>query len=386
VSIVDGHDITIENCNFLNAGINTNYSNGTAPQFAIDIEPVIGVNFSMPQQRVERIIIRNNIETGSIKGALVAFEGNDILITGNSFVNRVGYNYASNVKIIDNISLGEVIAGAKDDWGRFRNKGNIISGNNISNGSVGISARNQDIQIFGNVITNCFTGIQLDGLKNSNIYNNVIENVTSQSDGINALDYVDNVLIENNKINVIRHSLLVDTVNHSIGEENFSFTLKNNIIESGQDGLVSYSYGLNFILNTLNGRLRFDNAQNILFDSNTIKTKGFYSVKFRYDETNNISFINNSIESEQGNAIEGESTSSINKNFEISNNTFKVYGPKSGIYITGINGIRVENNEAYLGNGSLIRYRGNNSSFINNRVLSSSGIINDIIGDGNIIN
>ena len=42
--------------------------------------------------------------------------------------------------------------------------------------------------------------------------------------------------------------------------------------------MISYSHGLNFISNTINSPLRFDDTQNILFDSNTIKTKDFNSV------------------------------------------------------------------------------------------------------------
>lgn len=387
LSIVDGHDIIVENNTFLNAGQNTVMSKGTEPRYAIDIEPVIGDDRTKPYQKVDRIIIRNNIERNSYNGGFVAYEGNDILFTGNTFEGRVGYNYASNIKIVDNPLLGEVLAGAKDWIGRANNKGTVISGNTIKDVSVGISATNQDIQIFNNNILNCTTGIQLDGLKNANIYNNLISSTKSNSDGFNGLDYVNDVLIENNTVQVARHCLLIDVVNHTPGEENFVFTFKKNTFVSNTQSLLIYSYGINFIENTFKNIIRIDGGKNVSFQSNNFDTEGYACLDFRGDETDNIKLISNVVNHKRGDAFKIVLTTEENKNILVDKNEFTMIEWYSGL-ILDCNGITVSNNKGWVSKTALIYHRGNNSKFLANSLLVgvNQNLLYDIQGTNNTIN
>ena len=74
LSITDGLDMVVENCIFLNAGIDMEHSKGIAPQFGIDLEPHIQ-DEDKPLQHLERVILRNNVERGSAKGSIVFADG-----------------------------------------------------------------------------------------------------------------------------------------------------------------------------------------------------------------------------------------------------------------------------------------------------------------------
>ena len=70
----------------------------------------------------------------------------------------------------------------------------------------------------------------------------------------------------------------------------------------------------------------------------------------------------------------------------IINNSFKLNGYNSGVKIEEIHGITVKDNKGHFDLMPLIYYRGNNSTFSNNTILSGSNLINDIQGSNNSIN
>ncbi len=391
LAIVDGEDIVVEDCTFLNAGVDLEHSNGTAPRYGIDIEPV-GQFSDNPLQKVNRVIIRNNTERGSAAGAIVAADGDDILITGNSFEEVVSYTGASNIRIIDNPSLeGGIAAGQIEPYARARNKNTIISGNIIKNTSVGIAASNQDIQIFDNQILDCAVGIQLNSLKDSNVYNNIIKSRGQEGDGINAINYVDNVVIDNNEIDVDDKPFFFNAVNGKTEEQGYTFTFSNNTVLSGAIAIFQWSFGGNLINNNItNYGVRLDGVNSFTLDGNTIISNNFTGIQIGQDITNNLTLKNNTIEclnnDRPGHAIVAEGIqANDNKNMVITNNTSKTIKHYNGISIDGYDGVTVSDNKGTTENlGNIVYYRGNNSTFSNNRTLTGE-IRNDIEGANNSV-
>jgi parallel beta-helix repeat protein len=348
LSITDGHDIIVENCTFLNAGVSTPNSTGTAPRCAIDIEPYL-------TQRVDRVTIRNNTESGSAEAALVVADGDDILVTGNSFEKGVGISWATNVKIINNPKLQQVGAGREDV---LDNRHYEVSGNTISNptGS-GILAINPGVQIFNNNIIDCKLGIQIVNLKDANIYNNTITSKEEiQGDGINARGGGDNVLIKENVIDVYRSFLF-----QGAGK----FIITNNTIDSSILGSFEYCNNFSIINNNFNkGGIRLDGSTNVIVQNNNFKQNDA-GINLRNESTNNIQILNNYFEKVTGNgfAIYGEGNKSWgNRNITINDNEFN----KAGIYSIDYDGFTVKNN---IGSGDFLYFRGNNSYFERNRGL-----------------
>ncbi|TPN89120.1 right-handed parallel beta-helix repeat-containing protein [Aquimarina algicola] len=387
LSVTDGYDILIEDCKVYRAGIDTPTSQGSSPKAGIDVEPDQG-------QKVDKVVVRNNIEEEGAGASFIASGGNDITFIGNTMQRPMAYNIASNVKIINNtITAGGIDAGIKNDVARRLNKGNIISGNTITNpGGVGIKAYNQDIKIFDNKIMNCGVGILLNALKNAEIYNNTITSDNDDSFGINAQDYVDDVTIRNNTITVKGRSMYLDIVNARDTHSSYRFSIVENTYDTGKFGLVAGTSGVTFDNNTFSNGIRFDASQNVVFKNNTIKNKTPFTIHISNSaKSKNITITGNDIENTdpdgRGNAILGSSTAgtaSQETNILIRDNDFKVRGFNNGINMKGFNRVTVENNRSRSEDRPFIFFRGNNSTFANNTTLEGV-TTNDIEGTNNTI-
>ena len=369
------------------------------PRFGMDVEP-LGYGDAQPLQKVDRVIIRNNYEENSAAGGLILMDGDDITVSGNTFKKGVYVSAASNVSIVNNPLLSTVRVGATDIYGISRNENIIVSGNTIKDGSAGIQAYNRDIQIFDNDIIDCALGIQLNGLKDSRIYNNRIYSRGKEGDGINALNYVDNVIIEDNDIDVDDKPFYFNGVNSKSGMEDYTFTFNNNTIKSGANGIFSYTYGAIFTNNYLAPHgVALNAVQNFRIEGNHM-TSEFYDLIDINDAggsiknlviKNNILEVNN--KSNPGSIIVATTSSNIDNSIIISDNTFKFWHWLWAIKIEGFDGIIVSDNKAVQVDADLekkdmhfIYYRGNNSNFINNKTVDTDLLVKiDVVGENNTI-
>ena len=397
LSITDGQDIVIEGNTILNSGVDTPYSPGRAPRYGMDVEP-LGHGDAQPLQKVDRVIIRNNYEENSAGGGLILMDGDDITVSGNTFKKGVYVSAASNVRIVDNPLLSTVVVGAQDVYGISRNENIIVSGNTIKDGSAGIQAYNRDLQIFNNEIINCALGIQLNALKDSRIYNNRIYSRGKEGDGINAINYVDNVIIEDNSIDVDDKPFYFAAVNSKPEEQTYTFTFNNNTIKSGANGIFQFTYGGIITNNTIAPYgFGLTGANNFRIEGNHIISEFYDLIEINNIVSDNILIKNNRLELinnfNPGSIIKAEGMNSIgNKNIIISDNTFRFYPWLTAIKIQGFNGITVKDNKAISiddqgGNEiSIIHYRGNNSNFINNKPEDINRTYKvDVVGENNIV-
>lgn len=390
ISVTDGKNIIIEDCKLYRAGLNTNYSLGAAPRIGIVIEPVTG-------QKVEGVIIRNNIlKEGAGKADILAALGSDILITGNEADLPVGWTLASNVRVINNPALrGGVSGGDTSTYGLSQSRDNEISGNTIIGAPTGIQSTADDVKIYNNKLIDCKVSIMLRELTDSEIYGNTITSDVSGSFGINAQGYLNNVLISNNNINLTDgRSIFMSGINSNPEFSNFKFTIKNNVFETYRNASIVRTSGMEITDNIFSVTgISFLDSENINFNNNKVTSNSF-CLKIEKDiSTKNINIIGNEFESSNsaklgGYGIKmsyiGSDGALEDTNFLLQNNKIKVLGSNYGIHVQNLDGITIRENEGEVENYEFIYFRGNNSTIINNTIISGFNEI-DVVGINNTV-
>jgi hypothetical protein len=249
LSITDGYNMLVENNTFLNAGVDTQNSKGIAPGFSIDVEAQRSrdANGDLKYYQLAKdITIRNNTESGSKVGAFTVAIGMDVLIENNTVEGSIGFTFASGVKIkgnrITSARTAAITAGKPVETNTVFN--NEISGNIISDASLGIILYNQSVKVFDNEITNCKTGITMKNLKNAEIYNNTIQGNVANAYGIYThISTADDVTIRNNNINIPYKPIAFVNVNLESGQENNTVTVLDNNLNGGKVS-ISNSNGI----------------------------------------------------------------------------------------------------------------------------------------------
>ncbi|EWH14036.1 hypothetical protein KLA_06892 [Cellulophaga geojensis KL-A] len=391
VSITDGKDIIIENCELYRAGINLPNSLGIAPRIGIVIEPVTG-------QKVDGVIIRNNIikETGG-KSSILAALGNNIIIEGNDAEKQVGWTSASNVKVINNPALrGGVIAGFTSNYALSKSINNVISGNTMINCKTGIYATNDDIKIFNNKFINCTVAMLLRELQDTEIYDNEIESNVIGSFGINAQISLNNVTIRNNNINLTNgRAFSMSSINSDSNEIDNKFIIKDNTIDSGKEATFTNSNGIDILNNIFKTTgVTLTNSKNILFQNNNIVSNSGSSLYIgKTTSTSSIQILDNFLENTNSDkfggyglriASSGSATITENVGINVEQNTIKVKSSNYGIYVKDVDGLTINSNKGTTGNYGFIYFRGDNSEIINNEISSGTKGY-DIVGVNNVI-
>jgi len=377
LSITDGEDITVMNCRLYRAGIDIGQSIGAAPRIGIVIEPVLG-------QRVERVRIIDNIVEESSGNSILAAFGNDIFISGNTTQKGVGWNGASNVMIVNNPSIGGVLAGDDNAFNLSQSTGNIVRENTIQNVPTGILASNDDIIIERNNIINCKVGMQLRNLRDSKILNNTIISNVENSFGINTQIAVDNVFIEEN--NTIRlekgRAFSIEGINND--DENKLLVIRDNVFDCSSQGRINFSSGVTLFQNRFeNSGFGITNSKNIVIERNRVTSVNDNQHAFFINNSSAVSnievkentFINTSAQVAYGIRlfiVGGDNLANTSTNIVIRNNTIRAAG--FGIHSVNFNGVTIRDNridiEDNCCNGELF-FRGNNALLTGNS--NSSG-------------
>ncbi len=269
LSITDGRNIYVENNEFIDAGVHTSKSNGTAPGFAIDVEAVRGSHPSGPYEIAEDIFIRNNVEKGSRVGGFTVHTGDRVTIEENQMENGISYSTSIGTVIRNNVLIAKSGSTANENGtgigaGRFDvYEGNydcVVSGNTIIGFQSGINATNTKLEVSKNKVTDCKHGIQLGFLTHSEIFDNVVESSVQDSDGIlssAASQYLNEVRIYDNEISVTRAPMIF--VNQNKFNQDYNFYIENNNLISGGPNIES-TYGVKLNNNIFNGRFRIENV------------------------------------------------------------------------------------------------------------------------------
>lgn len=298
ISITDGRDIIVEQNKFIDTGINTEFSKGADPRWAIDIEAVRGNG--LIYEIAEDIIIKNNIEKGSARGAFLVHTGDRVTIEENQTENAISLGNTIG-SIIRNNSItapegsiantnGTGIVAGRGDRGTA-NYNNKVYGNHINNFAKGIIATNTDLEVYSNTITNCIAALGTYDITNSKIHDNIINSTRGNSAGILSSagsKFIDNVDIYNNTINVT--GAPIKFVNQNINTD-YQFTIRANTMTSIKTSTFATARGFKFENNSIkSGGIHFYDAKNGVIKNNEI------SKIIRLDALNeNLSFIDNTI-------------------------------------------------------------------------------------------
>jgi hypothetical protein len=294
LSLTDGRHITIENNEFIDSGVSTNKSEGTAPMWAIDIEPYSpnGTVYEI----VQDITVKNNIEKGSEKGGFLIYAGDRITIENNTMENSIAYRQTAGSIIRNNniVGVSDVSRTARDGIiceYKEGNQDNLVYGNTVINFNKGIIAGDYNgIEVYDNMISNCGKAIGYQSLINAKIYSNTI---TSCGLGIGSEGI--NVTLDNTKFydNVINDCDMGGQFNGTNGsEKSNTFVVRNNILDGKKETIIKDVYGLEFDNNTLSGGLRIHNVQNSSFTNNTISGGDGIAI---YPGNKDVNITNNTI-------------------------------------------------------------------------------------------
>ncbi|WP_194767573.1 right-handed parallel beta-helix repeat-containing protein [Tamlana sp. I1] len=390
LSITDGKGIIIENCTSFNAGndLNAGYglSEGVAPKVGIIVEADAG-------QVVENVIIRGNTVDKTVNHSILSAGSENVTIQGNTTDGSIGWTTTRGCKIIDNITDGEIFGGFSSGE-VIESRDNEISGNTIKSAATGISASNDDILIYNNTIIDCKIGLMLRGLINSKVYNNTIKSDIIDAFGINAQQFVDNVTINNNTIqmsNVNSRPFYWTSVNNDEKYSEYKVYFKDNHFECTAPGSMVRGTGYEIVNNNFVGEgLGLTDMNNVLLANNSFKNNSGNCISInKYDSSKNIIVKDNVLENSSTERLSaygilihtvGNNATIENSNITLENNNISVTGVNYGIHSTNFDGMTIIDNIIKNTDRESIYFRGDDSSIINNQIKSV-----DIDGNGNSV-
>lgn len=255
ISLVNGHHIIVENCQILNAGIDTGNSIGTNPKAGIDIEALRssdGNGGYIYYEIVKDVIIRGNIEKGSARSAIIVAIGDDTVIEDNDTEKGISYSLATGIKIRNNritgvtegaLSSNAIGGGVGNTETTYNNE---ISGNTIKGYGTGITLYAKDAKVFDNIIENANTGIFVpDQIKNTQIYGNTITSTNTYSYGISSHTAImENIEVNENNIDVTGPCISFIKVNENLTTGSDQVLVFNNSFNNSRSPVVSGSNGV----------------------------------------------------------------------------------------------------------------------------------------------
>lgn len=134
-------------------GITSDFRNGTAPMFGIDIESMVGesnIPYKFPYYKRDgfelnfRIYIYNNHIYNNERGHFVNADGNDVILENNTFE---GYN-------IGNVSSYQMTMGIRYLNNHFINSSLTVKGNHFVNGATFVNGQCRLMDVEGAVVQN----------------------------------------------------------------------------------------------------------------------------------------------------------------------------------------------------------------------------------------
>ncbi len=295
LSVLDGRNITIDNCNITNTGNGSQAydangakifsASGVAPKYGIDLEAIRTRDDNGILEEtalIENITVKNSNFTGNTSGDIVLYTASHVIVENNYFDKWISNKASDNVKITNNIFESRdpsyfaiAVNSFKDPFGKELNHDYLISGNTVTNYSVGIRVAGENQEVSNNTIIDCTTGIYfVSNLINGNFKNNKINSSLSVSYGYRNFrnsNNLENVIVSNELINV-RHRPI-------------SFIDILNLSNSGTPQITFQN--CNFTTSSTNFKLYINKGKNIKFQNN------YSNTSFDIINSENIVLINN---------------------------------------------------------------------------------------------
>lgn len=308
LSITDGYDITIDNNTFLNASNDTPNSEGVAPGFGIDVEAYRrrGSDGEIIYYEIARdILISNNTERNSRKGAITVAIGYDVTIQGNRTEKSISYSTANGTRIVGNTvtavtetarTSGTAIKAGRsssDSPTIFDNKvyDNMVIGYNIA-----YNLGNDDVELYNNSAEDFKTGIYPVKLSNAKIYGNTLRSNRDNSHGVFVFSTdISDVEFYNNTIEISDGNPYKFTaVNEGMNSPLDANVIVRNENLSSPDNTVHFNRanGIQFLDNELDHGMEIFSSNDLIISNNSINTVGYNDHGIYLREVNNDITIN----------------------------------------------------------------------------------------------
>tara|TARA_R110002049_G_scaffold293219_7_gene478118 strand:+ start:3645 stop:5723 length:2079 start_codon:yes stop_codon:yes gene_type:complete len=319
--IVNAEYVYVENNEFIDGGIDTDRSKGTAPSSNFNMEPVRGKDATTGElieyERVSHVYFRGNKQIVTDKvanpkaGGFYFSHGNGpIIVEDNEMINcGVSFTTVDGLIIRNNYIIGgSIAAGSADNFGRTDFVfGNQIYDNSVSSDGVALNISGNGVEAFDNILEGP-VGIVIGagaktsdlGLSNTKIYNNTIK---ASSRGIASMNTIENVTIEGNILEMQKGAnFSFALVNKWNKTENANFIIDNNTVTGFKSASLSGAppslIAGNYIevANNKFGDIQINTgANNLIVKGNEIDANiGASGIRF-YDDAPNSVFSNNKI-------------------------------------------------------------------------------------------
>nr|WP_319398915.1 right-handed parallel beta-helix repeat-containing protein [uncultured Carboxylicivirga sp.] len=239
ISPGDGVRVTIDRNQFLNSGVDTEKSKGTAPRCAIDVESWWELDENQNLIRYHTttdFVISNNIERGGANISFLVAVGENVTFDGNDVEQRIGFNTGRNLTIKNNKVKSQIIVGNgayRTYQENFQVYDNVVEGDTL--GGIGIYFQAYEAKVFNNTINGKTTGIAIRNSGNSDIYNNIINLPKDLSITYGIFAYAaiaDNVHVSENKIHDCKYMpISFNGINNIDGGENNYVTISDTNLD-----------------------------------------------------------------------------------------------------------------------------------------------------------
>ncbi|WP_031428735.1 right-handed parallel beta-helix repeat-containing protein [Flavimarina sp. Hel_I_48] len=302
LSITDGQNLIVENSTFKDAGVDTDKSKGTNPRFGIDVEAHRErVNGKIKYyERVDGLIIRNNVESGSQRGGFLVSIGDNVVFEGNQMEQSISYKYSKGTIIRNNTfkakKKGNLNAIRGGISGTETISNNKIYGNTMEDYDLGIILYGRENTVYDNKIINCNEGIFVKDIKFNKINGNVVKSDINGSRGIFAhFTTIEDSEFNSNEIDVLGAPFNFTYVNRTSKEKNYNILVKDNSFTSAwYYSQIFNAHNLTFENNEISTSVRIQDAGNVSFKRNEIdgSSDNYPTLHFRGNSTNIEVFYN----------------------------------------------------------------------------------------------
>jgi hypothetical protein len=327
----------IENCTIADAGTNDGIKDGIAPKLGIDIEGYSepGIEYEVPT----RATVRGCKFVGNVTGAVMNYNGHNIVIEGNYADSLISYGFGTETVIRGNVVVN--LANTTQDgigcnYATGYAEANCVIANNIVRGFAnGIKAQREGVTVVGNYVSEFVNaGITFNSATNGLADGNHV----SDGSGASAVGFLisssTRVKLTGNAVNNTRTGVRVDVTSTGV-------VVDSNTITKGYQALsVTAGCSVHFKGNTVDlaghsagvtSNLTWSGTSVVTCEGNVIRNPGARSI----DVTNTAGTGTSRI---IGNTFEGVNASSIllsGGKHELIRNTF-IGGLASGSYVTGV--------------------------------------------------
>jgi len=284
ISITDTQGTIIDGCIFIDTGKDLKGSNGTNPQFAIDVEPYRERDKKTGKvhqyEKVSNVIIRNCTEIGSKRGGFIFKAGDNILIENNTIESGIVIDHVTNTIARNNTMINPYPNNNRLGIGvgstsEFSHNNSAID-NYIEGYSQGIRVGGEGSKVSGNTIVDFNSGIVVKNAINAKVFDNEVSSDLPDSYALFVhVTYADSVAIYDNVFKADRKAGQLTAVNNWGDYQDYTFSITNNTFASNGSFSIDRVKGAKIANNTIKNGIQIKTSTGIEILENQINGSNY---------------------------------------------------------------------------------------------------------------